>query len=198
MPTLFPEFDLLPYIAIQTAALVAGWIYASFAEWALHKYIMHRKFIPRFPFNAHALVHHKLFRADSSYHASTPEQLQHVTFNWTDHLILNGIHLVLFMVLELATGWPILLGGLVASITYLFAYESIHYYFHVPSHHFFERHGWFRWLKHHHLIHHKQQFRNLNVVLPLADFVLRTRRSAFWDPRKLTPRSDPAAVSSRP
>jgi hypothetical protein len=179
MATFLPDLGLWAYLTCQAAALILVWIYASFAEWGLHKYIMHSKFIPRFPFNAHALVHHKLFRADESFHASSSEQFEHVTFNWTDHLILNGIHIALFMGVEWLIGLPIVIGAFLAILTYLFAYETIHYVFHVPKGRFFEKHSWFRWLKHHHLIHHKQQFKNLNVVLPVADFLLRTRRATL-------------------
>jgi hypothetical protein len=178
LPTFFPDQPWYFYLAFQVGAIFVVWFYGSFAEWALHRFIMHSKFIPRFPFEAHALVHHKLFRADESFHASTDEQMHHVSFNWWDHVTLNLIHLGLFAGLEYVTGLPVLIGCMVGVSTYLIAYESIHYVFHVPGNRFFEKHRWFLWLKEHHLIHHKQHFRNLNVVIPVADFVLRTRRSA--------------------
>jgi hypothetical protein len=175
LATLFPEFDWLAYAGIQAAALFVFVLYGSFAEWLLHKYIMHSKFIPRFPFEAHAIVHHGLFKADDSFHARTEEQFEHVTFSWFHHLMLIGIHIILYLSLEYLTGLPILIGGTIAVIAYLLAYEGIHYVFHVPGNRFFESHRWFLWLKQHHFVHHQRQFRNLNVVLPVADFVLRTR-----------------------
>ena len=51
------------------AGLVVGIVFASFFEWTLHKYVMHRpvgKF--RYAFQAHAIVHHGTFKADKSYH----------------------------------------------------------------------------------------------------------------------------------
>jgi hypothetical protein len=179
LPTIFPDLPWYGYLLWQALALAVGWIYCSFAEWILHRCFMHTKFIPRFPFTAHALVHHTLFRADKSYHASTEEQMKHVSFNWWDHLTLIAIQATLFGGVELLIGLPILIGATLSVVTYLLAYEGIHYVFHVPKDRFFERHAWFRWLKHHHWIHHRQQFRNMNVVLPLADFVLRTRRGGL-------------------
>lgn len=178
MATFFPTLGPWEYGLCQLAGLVGMLIYGSFAEWLLHRYVMHRKFIPRFPFTAHTIVHHGLFRADRSFHATTAEQMEHVTFNWTDHLILIGLHLALLLGFEMLTGAPVLIGGLIGIVSYLLAYEGIHYVFHVPRHRFFEKHRWFRWLKRHHFIHHKQQFKNMNVVLPIADFLLGTRRSA--------------------
>jgi large subunit ribosomal protein L21 len=48
---------------------VAGTIFGSFFEWALHRYIMHRPFAWfRFPYETHTLIHHRIFRADHTYH----------------------------------------------------------------------------------------------------------------------------------
>ena len=47
----------------------AGIVFASFFEWALHKYFMHRPFFGfKYPFLAHAVVHHHVFKSDHTYH----------------------------------------------------------------------------------------------------------------------------------
>ena len=49
-------------------------VYCSFFEWTLHRYIMHRplgKF--RYPFESHALIHHRVFKADNTYHLIHPK-----------------------------------------------------------------------------------------------------------------------------
>ena len=49
--------------------LAVGIIFASFFEWTLHKYVMHRPVGNfRYAFQAHAIVHHGTFKADKTYH----------------------------------------------------------------------------------------------------------------------------------
>ena len=49
-------------------------VFASFFEWTLHRYIMHKpvKFF-RYPFERHALIHHHIFKADETYHLINEE-----------------------------------------------------------------------------------------------------------------------------
>ncbi len=51
----------------QRLGFVGFFAFASFFEWGLHKYLMHRP-LWDYPFRAHALVHHQVFRADNTYH----------------------------------------------------------------------------------------------------------------------------------
>ena len=50
----------------ETTAFFCFLVYASFFEWTLHKYLMHTPFW-QYPFRAHALVHHGLFRTGDQY-----------------------------------------------------------------------------------------------------------------------------------
>ena len=46
-----------------------GIVFASFFEWTLHRFLMHRPIGPiDYAFRAHALVHHQTFKADHTYH----------------------------------------------------------------------------------------------------------------------------------
>src|SRR5262245_14372966 len=54
----------------ETAAFFCFLAYASFFEWTLHKYLMHTP-LWRYPFRAHALVHHGLFRTGTQYFCPT-------------------------------------------------------------------------------------------------------------------------------
>src|SRR5206468_12819378 len=65
-------------------------------------------------------------------------------------------------------------GVVVAFGLYYTGYEGFHYLMHKPSIPFIERLGFFQFLKRHHRIHHVHMDRNLNVLLPIADFLLRT------------------------
>jgi len=165
-------YDLWWVYAIGFVGVV---IYGSFFEWTLHRFVMHRPApLVRYPYELHTLLHHRIFRADETYHAQNQEMLDHVTFTPRDYLILLLVNLPLFLAIELTTGFPLALSGSVAVLMYLGTFDALHWAFHVPKGRFFEKLGAYRWLKRHHLIHHRHHDRNLNVVLPIADLVLFT------------------------
>jgi hypothetical protein len=163
-------------LASQTLAFLLTFVYGSFFEWTLHRYFMHRRqgIVP-FPFELHALVHHKLFGSEETFHAQSDEMRRHVTFTPRDYLILLLINAPLFLAVEWLTALPIALGASLAVLAYLGIFDTLHWMFHVPQARFIERMWFFRALKQHHRLHHRYQTRNLNVVLPLADLVFRTR-----------------------
>jgi hypothetical protein len=156
-----------------------AFVYASFFEWTLHRFVMHQPFLfLRYPFRTHALTHHRLFRADASYHLSRPEDAKKVSFAFWNAPLLIGLHVPLLWAVGKWTGLPALVPGLLAMTVYYALYESLHYVMHVPKGRRVERTAVFRWLSAHHRAHHARHDRNLNVVLPLADFVFRTLRPA--------------------
>jgi hypothetical protein len=148
-------------------------LYGSFFEWTLHKYLMHQ---PRwqYPFRAHALVHHGLFRTGGDYFLSDSTHLRKVRFAWWNAPMILILHIPAILLIEYLLGLSILFGALAAIGLYYFLYEYLHYCMHVPTGRRLERTAWFRWLDSHHHMHHKRHFSNLNVVLPLADLVLGT------------------------
>lgn len=138
--------------------------------------MMHRPFLIRYPFEAHALTHHRIFRADASYFLPTGEAASEVSFAFWNAPLLIGLHAPLLWLLGRASGWPILVPGLVAMSIYYALYESLHWCMHVPKDRWIEKTAVFRWLTVHHRAHHQRQNTNFNVVLPLADFLFGTLR----------------------
>lgn len=143
----------------------------SFFEWTLHKYIMHTP-LWQYPFHAHALVHHGLFRADRSYHIQPGVDQNKVRFAWWNAPGLYLLHVPLLSVLVYFFGWAVFWGGTVGLFSYYVLYESLHWCMHVPQDRWVERTRAFRWLNAHHYLHHRYAYKNLNVVLPLADWLL--------------------------
>ena len=158
----------------QIIVFFAVIVYGSFFEWTLHRFIMHKRTIISYPFELHALLHHKIFKSDKSFHAQNDEMKEHVTFVPRDYFFLLMLNVPFFLLAELITGVPVIIGGSIATLMYVGAFDILHWAFHIPKSRFFERWGWFRFIKRHHLLHHKYQYRNLNVVLPIADLVIGT------------------------
>lgn len=158
------------------ATLVAGILYASFFEWALHKYVMHRpvgKF--RYAFQAHAVVHHQTFKADETYHLIHEKDRHTIPMAWWNGPVLVVSCSAPFWMTGLIFGnWGMVAGALLAGVAYYSTYEYLHWCMHLPKERQIERPWFFRRLNGHHLLHHRYMHKNFNVVLPFADFCLGT------------------------
>jgi len=156
--------------------IAAGIVFASFFEWHLHKFVMHRPLGSfRYAFQAHAVVHHKTFKADHTYHLIHEKDKETIPMAWWNGPVLVAIGVLPFAVLSWAIGqWAFVLGGFIAFGSYYCFYEYIHWCMHLPKARRVEKPWWFRKLNGHHLLHHRYMHKNFNVVLPLADLCLGT------------------------
>jgi hypothetical protein len=154
----------------------AGIVYASFFEWTLHRFLMHRPFGPLdYAFKTHALVHHHTFRSDHSYHLLDDKDKETIPMAWWNGPVLILVCELPFLALAWVTGhWSLTLGSLLAFMAYYGTYEYLHWCMHLPKQRGLERSGIFFRLNGHHLLHHRYMHKNFNVVLPLADLCLGT------------------------
>jgi hypothetical protein len=166
-------FSFLPWSAY---GFIGGIIYSSFVEWGLHRYIMHRPLGNfTYPYRRHALIHHRIFKADHTYHLIHEQDKYTIPMAWWNGPALIALSLLPFLAASLLTGcWGILCGGAAAISSYYGAYEYMHWCMHLPRKRNVERSGIFFRLNGHHLLHHRYMGRNFNVVLPLADLCLGT------------------------
>ena len=161
------------YLGIGFGAAVA---FASFFEWALHRFFMHRP-VGRFDyaFRAHALVHHQTFKSDHTYHLIHEPDKETIPMAWWNGPVLIAVCMLPVVALAGIFGrWGLVFGALPAIIAYYGAYEYMHWCMHLPKHRRLERSWLFRRLNGHHLLHHRYMHKNFNVVLPLADLLLGT------------------------
>lgn len=157
-------------------AFTLATVYASFFEWVIHKYLMHRPFLGfKYPFKAHAVVHHQIFRADHTYHLKNEPDKETIPMAWWNGpvLIIGGS--LPFAAFSWLLGEVAIVAGAASAIaTYYVVYESIHWCMHLPKERRLESIPLFRRLNGHHLLHHRYSHKNFNVVLPLADLCLGT------------------------
>ena len=165
-------------LLFETAAFVVYFVYASFFEWAFHRYLFHSpKYIYR-TFREHTLVHHQVYKSDETYH-SHEDHPEKVPMDWWALPLMLLAHLPLLLLVQWATGIPSLWGGVAAISFYYTLYESFHWAMHVPkASRFLSRFRAWRYLDAHHRVHHKYMLSNLNVILPLADLTFGTLRNA--------------------
>jgi hypothetical protein len=164
------------FVFWMATGFVVATVYASFFEWTLHRFVMHRplwKF--RYPFESHALVHHRVFRADETYHLINAKDAKTIPMAWWNGPVLVAVGISPFILVTLFLGnWGFPCGALLACAGYYAAYEYMHWCMHLPKKRVVERSGIFFRLNGHHLLHHRYMKRNFNVVLPLADLCLGT------------------------
>jgi len=151
-------------------------VFASFFEWTLHRYFMHRpvgKF--DYAFKAHAIVHHQVFKADHTYHLIEEKDKETIPMAWWNGPLLVTLCQLPFAIWGAIIGnYAVLVGSTVACAAYYGTYEYMHWCMHLPRKRNIERSGIFFRLNGHHLLHHRYMHRNFNVVLPLADLCLGT------------------------
>ena len=83
------------------SGIAIGIVFASFFEWVLHKYVMHRpvgKF--RYAFQAHAIVHHGTFKADKTYHLLHEKDKETIPMAWWNGPVLVAIGVLPFVLLS--------------------------------------------------------------------------------------------------
>jgi len=158
------------------AGFLAGVAFASFFEWTLHRFVMHRPVGPfRYPYVTHTLIHHRVFRADHTYHLQNESDKSTIPMAWWNGPALIALCVAPFIVVSVVTGkWGMAAGALVSFVAYYTAYEYLHWCMHLPRRRHVERSGIFFRLNGHHLLHHRYMRKNFNVVLPLADLCLGT------------------------
>jgi len=159
----------------QCVGFLGGVVYSSFFEWTLHKYVMHRPLgFFKYPFRAHAQIHHQIFKADRTYHLQQESDKKTVPMAWWNGPVMCLAHVPPILLIQWLTGVPVAIGALVAMAGYYAAYEYMHWCMHVPRARQVERSGIFFRLNGHHLLHHRYMAKNFNVVCPLADTILGT------------------------
>ena len=160
----------------SATGFVVATVFASFFEWALHKYCMHRPFGKfTYPFERHALIHHDIFKADETYLLKREEDKHTIPMAWWNGPVLVLVGAIPLVAIAWITGrWYFLLGAIPACAAYYGVYEYMHWCMHLPKKRYVERSGIFFRLNGHHLLHHRYMHKNFNVVLPLADLLLGT------------------------
>lgn len=164
------------------AGLPLAIIQASLFEWAFHRYWLHRPWLPKDVFTAHTLIHHQLCKFDDTFHVEEEEQHEALHFQWWGGPFLVSLNILPWIMVSWALAaagitpinWFLIGTVAITCSLYYVGYEGLHYLMHKPSVQWLERMPYFQFIKRHHRIHHVRMDRNLNVLVPIADFLLGT------------------------
>lgn len=167
---------ILYYTAITVLTTVVVLAYCSIFEWSLHRFVMHRSFFGfDYAFKAHAQVHHHIFRADDSYHLRDDKTKKTIPMAWWNGPVLVLLSSVPFDLIGWwFETWSVPITSVVIISAYYGTYEYLHWCMHLPKRRRLESSKIFMKLNGHHILHHRYQRRNFNVVLPLADLLFGT------------------------
>jgi len=192
---IFGSAENLWFSILLIIGFFIGLIMSSFIEYEIHKHLLHRtpKFLMKNKYvkkmwQGHVLSHHANYIPDKHYKRDDTNKEEVLTFSWYEGalivivctLFVYGVasSIRLLLGLPLIFFMPEVIGSSVAFALYYTAYESLHAIMHVPyKFKWLHKTKIMKWLNRHHYQHHLEPNTNLNVVLPIADYVFGTKHS---------------------
>ena len=160
---------------IAIPVFVAG----NFIEWAMHKYVMHRKvdvFALRAIYDRHTRQHHQYF-TDNEATIDTIREFRIVFFPWRVLIVLGvggvGLGLLAALIFNANAGYILF----ITMIGQYVVYETFHYCCHVHDNAFVRNMPFINTIRRHHTAHHNQGIMmhyNMNLTFPIADWFMGT------------------------
>lgn len=151
-------------------------VVANVFEWLLHREVLHRPRLGGFIYDKHTMEHHRLYRQDSMAVREWRE-LPLILLGPATFSIVAATAAVVALVPALLFGANAGWLALATEAFYLTCYELLHLSYHLPENHPVGRLRIIRRLGAHHGRHHDPRLMrrwNLNVSIPLADWLFRT------------------------
>src|SRR4051812_6188268 len=154
-------------------------IAGNFAEWGMHRYVMHRLkdvFAIRAIYDRHTRQHHQYF-TDNDVTIDTTREFRIVFFPWRLLLALGTIGSALGWVA--AQAWNANAGYVVfiTMVGHYLVYETFHYCCHVHDNWFVRNMPFINTIRRHHTAHHNMGIMmhvNMNLTFPIADWAMGT------------------------
>jgi hypothetical protein len=154
-------------------------IAGNFAEWAMHKYVMHRLvdvFALRAIYDRHTRQHHQYF-TDNDPTISTVKEFRIVFFPWRVLIVLaiaGGLFgFITAQLINANAGYVVF----ITMIGHYMVYETFHFCCHVPDNWFVRNMPFVNTLRRHHAAHHNMGIMmhcNMNLTFPVADWAMKT------------------------
>ncbi|MDD3763768.1 MAG: sterol desaturase family protein [Nevskiales bacterium] len=174
----------LGYIGVVLAQVDrGGWAWLSFAvafavanlgEWALHRYVLHRR-IPALSalWHRHTVEHHHYFTQDCMT-VDSHREYRIIFFPPYAVLGIAAIHLLLGALWSLPFGRDAMWIWMAGGMSHYLLYEILHTAAHLPEHPLLRRLPAVNTMRRNHWIHHHHALMstwNMNLTVPLADWL---------------------------
>jgi hypothetical protein len=151
----------------------------NFAEWALHRFVMHRLidvFALRAIYDRHTRQHHQYF-TDNDVTIGTVKEFRIVFFPWRVLAVLASVGGILGVLagrfIDANAGYVVF----ITMIGHYMMYETFHFCCHVPENGFVRHMPLINTVRRHHKAHHNLGIMmrcNMNLTFPFADWFLGT------------------------
>ena len=155
--------------------LIAG----NFAEWSMHKFVMHRLidvFALRAIYDRHTRQHHQYF-TDNDATIDSIREFRIVFFPWRVLIVLAVFGLLFSWIASVLinpnAGYIVFIG----MIGHYMVYETFHFCCHVRDNWFVRNFPLINTIRRHHTAHHNMGIMmhvNMNLTFPIADWFLNT------------------------
>lgn len=191
----------LGYTPLRVAASTIGGIIfmvvaGALVEWLVHRYVLHRpsrisalQLVYHIHHRAHHWVHfppHNYVQSGAIEYPSLLSAESYAICGTTPARVMTvtayAVFYSSFAVPILAAGWLLTTDpwftatSVATAATLVFLLIRVHDAIHFPGVSHLEKFRWFRFLDHHHYIHHIDNRANTNFLLPLGDFLMGTLR----------------------
>jgi hypothetical protein len=151
--------------------IISAFLYASFIEYSLHRFIQHSSYEMD-----HIKNHHRIFHGIKSYEDEAAKS-EDILLDAKGLLINGSIYLLPASLIFMSNR---MLGFTFALVCFLYNFweECVHLYSHRSSNTFLERVNIFKRLKEHHRVHHYIYNSNYGIGSTIWDIIFRTKRTA--------------------
>ncbi len=154
-------------------------IAGNFGEWAMHKYVMHRKidvFALRAIYDRHTRQHHQYF-TDNEPTIDTVQEFRIVFFPWRVLIVLavmgGLLGSIVGQLINANAGYVVF----ITMIGHYMLYETFHFCCHVKDNWFVRNMPFVNTVRRHHAAHHNMGIMmhcNMNLTFPVADWAMKT------------------------
>jgi hypothetical protein len=163
----------------EWALVLPVFLAGNFVEWAMHKYVMHRRidlFALRAIYERHTREHHQYF-TDNDVTIDTVREFRIVFFPWRVLIVLGlaGTALGWFaaQVFNANAGYILYM----TMVGHYLTYEVFHFCCHVKENWIVRNLPFVSTIRRHHTAHHNQgimMHKNMNLTFPIADWIMGT------------------------
>lgn len=149
--------------------LISAYLLASFTEYMLHRYYLHKE-----SGHPHIIGHHVTFHGKRTYENTDASYKDIVSSGWYILASLLPCLIITAITYQANTLYALIFSSV--SGCYLLWVEVSHYLFHKPHKYFIERFTFFKRIKQHHKIHHTYYQTNFGIGSSFWDYLLKTKK----------------------
>jgi hypothetical protein len=163
----------------EWALMLPVFLAGNFVEWAMHKYVMHRRidvFALRAIYERHTREHHQYF-TDNDVTIDTVREFRIVFFPWRVLIVLGvaggALGFVASQLINTNAGYIVYL----TMVGHYLLYETFHFCCHCHENAFIRNMPFVNTIRRHHTAHHNQgimMHKNMNLTFPIADWFMGT------------------------